>query len=52
MTCYYDLDPFETTDYRLLSSVTNDYSYTNYKLSKNCRNISDEVFPGVHVGDK
>ncbi|XP_059078384.1 dual specificity protein phosphatase 3-like isoform X4 [Tigriopus californicus] len=45
-------DPFQLTDSRILHDLTTDYSIVKHRLAKNCRNISDEVFPGVHIGDK
>lgn len=41
---------FEETEVGLLREVATDW--TNNKMPSNCRNISDEVFPGIHVGDK
>ena len=43
---------YEETRTTLLRSIMLDVSVSlDKKLSKNCRNISDEVFPGVLVGD-
>ena len=43
----------EETDAYQLSKVTVDWSMKfNNHLAANCRNISDEVFPGVHLGDR
>ena len=48
---YYN-DYEETSPYRL-SQVTVDWSMKlNRNLAANCRNISDEVFPGIHLGDR
>ena len=45
----------ETNAYQL-SKVTVDWSmrisHSSQNLAANCRNISDEVFPGVHLGDR
>lgn len=48
--CYNDYE--ETTAYQL-SQVAVDWSMKlNRNLAANCRNISDEVFPGLHLGDR
>jgi hypothetical protein len=43
-------DKFEQTDLSLLREVSTDWTLN--KMPKNVRNISDEVYPGIHVGDK
>jgi predicted enzyme related to lactoylglutathione lyase len=42
----------EETDVKLLLDVASTWIESNNKMPCNCRNISDEVFPGIHVGDK
>lgn len=41
---------FQETELELLREKATDW--TPNKMPSNCRNISDEVFPGIHVGDK
>lgn len=52
MRLHEDLDFNELTDSRVLNAIATDYTLAINKLEKNCRNISDEVFPGVRVGDR
>lgn len=47
----YEPDMVTVTDIDLLSTVSQDTNLLLSKLPTNCRNISDEVFPGIHVGD-
>ena len=43
----------EETSAWQLSNVDVDWSMKlNRNLAANCRNISDEVFPGIHLGDR
>ena len=35
-----------------LRSIASDYTLAIEPMSPNCRNISDEVFPGLFLGDK
>lgn len=42
----------EETDVKLLLDVASSWTESSNKMPCNCRNISDEVFPGIHVGDK
>ena len=45
-------DREETSAFQL-SQVDVDWSMKlNRNLAANCRNISDEVFPGIHLGDR
>ena len=52
----YMLDQYdfnEETNAYQLSKVDCDVSQKlNRHLAANCRNISDEVFPGIHLGDR
>ena len=48
----YSPDLTTLTDQRLLAAVSDDSDLYLQKMSGNCRNISDEVFPGIHVGDQ
>ena len=52
----YILDQYDfnkETEAYILSQVDCAYSEKmNRHLASNCRNISDEVFPGVHLGDR
>jgi hypothetical protein len=42
----------ETSAYQL-TQISVDWSLKlNRHLPANCRNISDEVFPGIHLGDR
>ncbi|XP_023325845.1 dual specificity protein phosphatase 3 [Eurytemora carolleeae] len=50
--CKYEPDEFTLTDALLLAAVSEDSNLVLNKMPGNCRNISDEVFPGIHVGDK
>jgi len=43
-------DDTETTVWQL-SAIAGDWTLTINRMAANCRNISDEVFPGIHVGD-
>ena len=46
--CYYKI-----LKLRLSVKVDVDWSQKlNNHLAANCRNISDEVFPGIHLGDR
>lgn len=50
---YNSYDEFEETSAFQLSRVDVDISLKiNRNLAANCRNISDEVFPGIHLGDR
>lgn len=42
----------ETQPHHLISVATDWTLSTNRTLAANCRNISDEVFPGIHLGDR
>ena len=47
------LDPTQETSAHLLDLVATDFTLAvDWTLHRNCRNISDEVFPGIHLGDK
>ncbi len=49
---YFDYDfEIETNAYQL-SLVEVEWALKLNRLAANCRNISDEVFPGIHVGDR
>ena len=52
--CYAEpLSRHEETCLHHLVSVTTDWTLMmDRRLAANCRNISDEVFPGIHLGDK
>jgi len=52
--CYAEpLSRYEETCLHHLVSVTTDWTLMmDRRLAANCRNISDEVFPGIHLGDK
>jgi len=52
MTCIYEPDDLTETRMELLAAVSTDSDLYLAKMPGNCRNISDEVFPGIHVGDK
>ena len=43
---------YEETSAYSLSQVSVDASLKLVNLPANCRNISDEVFPGLHLGDR
>jgi len=43
---------YEETSADVLSSIATDWTLAIEKMAANCRNISDEVYPGVHLGDK
>ena len=51
---YEELSVREETSSHVLNLIAMDFtlSASNNRLEKNCRNISDEVFPGIHLGDK
>jgi len=48
----YTLDTKTPTRPELLKQMAEDSDLYLGKMPGNCRNISDEVFPGIHVGDK
>ncbi len=49
---YFDYSyEIETSAYQL-SLVEVEWSLKVNRLAANCRNISDEVFPGIHLGDR
>jgi len=48
----YSLDKWTETSERLLASIADDTDTYLQKMPNNCRNISDEVYPGIHVGDQ
>lgn len=48
----YSPDQWTLTDERLLARLSDDSDLYLQKMPGNCRNISDEVFPGIHVGDQ
>ena len=48
----YSPDLWTLTDERLLAAVSDDSDLYLQKMPSQCRNISDEVFPGIHVGDQ
>ncbi len=41
----------EETSVSVLNSVISDFTLNLSKLAKNCRNIADEVFPGILLGE-
>ncbi len=43
--------PREETTPKLLEVVISDLTPCEHELGKNCRNIADEVHPGLHLGD-
>jgi len=45
-------DEWTATTMELLISVSTDSDLYIDKMPGNCRNISDEVWAGIHVGDK
>lgn len=51
-SCQYEPDYYTLTNAELLGEVSTDSNLILNKMPSNCRNISDEVFPGIHVGDK
>jgi len=48
----YQQDEWTRTTEQLLASISDDTDTYLAKMPGNCRNISDEVFTGIHVGDK
>ena len=48
----YDYDSDAETEVWQLSAIATDWTLMINRLAANCRNISDEVFPGIHVGDR
>jgi len=50
--CDYEPDSFTQTNLCLLTAVSEDTNLVLNKMPGNCRNIADEVFPGILVGDK
>ena len=46
----YSPDLWTLTDERLLATVSDDSDLYLQKMPGNCRNISDEVFPGIMPG--
>ena len=47
------LSRFEETKVHHLVSIATDWTLMmDRRLAANCRNISDEVFPGIHLGDR
>jgi len=42
----------QITDVDSLSAITEDTDNLLSKMPTNCRNISDQVYPGVYIGDK
>jgi hypothetical protein len=49
---FYDLDDDAETEVWQLSAIASDWTLTINRMAANCRNISDEVYPGIHVGDR
>ena len=49
---FYDYDADAETEVWQLSAIASDWTLTINRMAANCRNISDEVFPGIHVGDR
>ena len=49
---FYDYDGDAETEVWQLSAIASDWTLTINRLAANCRNISDEVYPGIHVGDR
>jgi hypothetical protein len=49
---FYDYDGDAETEVWQLSAIASDWTLTINRMAANCRNISDEVFPGIHVGDR
>jgi len=52
MESLYEPDDLTETRAELLVQVATDSDLYLGKCPAKCRNISDEVFPGLHVGDK
>lgn len=52
--CYSEpLSRFEETNVHHLITIATDWTLMmDRRLAANCRNISDEVFPGIHLGDR
>ncbi len=48
---YNNFDEDKETTVWQLSAIAADWTLTINRMAANCRNISDEVFPGIHVGD-
>jgi len=48
----YSPDKWTETSEKLLATVADDSDLYLQKMPSNCRNISDEVFNGIHVGDQ
>ena len=48
----YDYDSEAETEVWQLTAITTDWTLLINRMAANCRNISDEVFPGIHVGDR
>jgi hypothetical protein len=48
----YDYDEDAETEVWQLSAIASDWTLTINRMAANCRNISDEVYPGIHVGDR
>lgn len=48
----YSPDQWTPTSAHLLATVAEDTDLYLQKMPSNCRNISDEVFTGIHVGDQ
>lgn len=47
------LSKFEETQPHHLISIATDWTLLmGNRLAANCRNISDEVYPGIHLGDR
>ena len=42
----------EETKMHHLVSIATDWTLLIDRLARNCRNISDEVFPCIHLGDR
>ena len=49
---FFDYDADAETEVWQLSAIASDWTLTINRMAANCRNISDEVFPGIHVGDR
>ena len=49
---FYDYDEDAETEVWQLSAIASDWTLTINRMAANCRNISDEVYPGIHVGDR
>lgn len=48
----YDYDSEAETEVWQLTAITTDWTLLINRMAANCRNISDEVYPGIHVGDR